>query len=170
MNVIPSFTKQRLNKDIALVVLFNIIMLLIFHEIDFLETLYDYSQQFEEYELDEIIPLFFTISLSLLVFIFRRYGELKTLCSQALESSNRDHLTGLYNRRYIQHMFNVEAERSKRKRAEFSILIIDIDDFKKINDTYGHDTGDKVLVQLSDIMLSITRTPDIVSRWGGKNS
>jgi len=66
-------------------------------------------------------------------------------------------------------MFNVEAEWTKRKRAEFSMLIIDIDDFKKINDTYGHDTGDKVLVQLSRIMLSITRAPDIVSRWGEKN-
>jgi len=168
MSVLSNFTRKRMSMDITYIVIFNAVMLFVFHQIDFLETLYAYSQQFEEFELDEIIPLFFTISVSLLIFIVRRYGEMKTLCLEAQELSNRDHLTGLNNRRFIQDMFHVEVQRIKRNHTNFALLIIDVDDFKNINDTYGHNIGDTILVQLSNIMLSITRTPDVVSRWGGE--
>ena len=82
--------------------------------------------------------------------------------------SIRDHLTGLHNRRFIQDMFYAEIERAKKGSMQFSMLIIDIDDFKNINDSHGHNAGDKVLSQFSDIILSITRKVDIVSRWGGE--
>jgi len=79
-----------------------------------------------------------------------------------------DPLTGLYNVRYFFSALNHEIERSKRYKDEFSLLIFDIDDFKRINDTYGHQTGDDVLRELSGIMLQSSRKTDIVFRYGGE--
>jgi len=79
-----------------------------------------------------------------------------------------DPLTGLYNVRYFYRALNHEIERSQRYDDEFSLLIFDIDDFKRINDTYGHQIGDDVLRELSGIMLQHSRKTDIVSRYGGE--
>jgi len=83
-------------------------------------------------------------------------------------NANRDFLTGLYNRRYfyknVLEYFNDAIKNSE----EFSIAMIDIDHFKNVNDTYGHDTGDKVIVSLAELLMSNTGEKDIVSRFGGE--
>ena len=159
---------DRITIDSILLVGFNFIMLLIFFRIDLLEWLYEVSLQYEDYELDEIVPLFFTLSISLVVFATRRIFELKEQHSKLVQIANHDPLTGLCNRRYIQDALLAEIERSKRTKNDFSVIIIDIDDFKKVNDTHGHNVGDKILTQFSEIFLEITRKIDIVSRWGGE--
>ena len=82
--------------------------------------------------------------------------------------ANTDPLTGLYNRRtmtvHVQNMY--EDYHSTHK--PFSLIVCDIDDFKKINDTYGHERGDEVLVKISSILSSLTRGLDFVCRWGGE--
>ena len=75
-----------------------------------------------------------------------------------------DELTGLNNRRAIMEFINLPIE----KTGKYSVIMADIDDFKKINDTYGHDQGDKVLVSLSEIFRENVRNSDIVCRWGGE--
>lgn len=82
--------------------------------------------------------------------------------------ANTDSLTGLYNRRYIQSLINLEFNNTQTKKSLFSIIMIDIDDFKKINDTYGHNEGDKVLKTLTNIMIKNVREIDTVSRYGGE--
>ncbi len=82
--------------------------------------------------------------------------------------ANTDPLTGLNNRRKFTQILNQELERYHRYKQSFSILSIDIDRFKKINDTYGHDTGDKVLKQFSGILKSSVRRSDCSGRWGGE--
>jgi diguanylate cyclase (GGDEF)-like protein len=82
--------------------------------------------------------------------------------------ANRDYLTGLYNRR---HFFNVMQEYLddvKESGEKFAVAMLDIDHFKKVNDTYGHDAGDKVIVTLADILRSSTSPSDIVARFGGE--
>lgn len=79
-----------------------------------------------------------------------------------------DHLTGLLNRRGFSKRSNEEIERSKRYGHALSIIYFDIDHFKKINDTYGHDFGDTVLVALTDYCKSSFRINDIVGRMGGE--
>jgi len=160
--------KKAIIIDIVLIVILNAAMWFIFSKIDLLEWLYEYSQQFEIFELDEVIPLFFTIAVSLIIFIIRRHIELRIIFFETEQLSIRDHLTGLHNRRFVQDMYCAEIERAKRGITQFSVIIIDIDDFKCINDSYGHNAGDKVLSQFSDIILSITRKADVVSRWGGE--
>ncbi|MBP3826097.1 MAG: GGDEF domain-containing protein [Butyrivibrio sp.] len=79
-------------------------------------------------------------------------------------NTNHDQLTGLYNRRY----FYSAIETIKRSTKEFSLAMVDLDNFKKINDTYGHEFGDAVLKDLSEILMSSMGENDIAVRWGGE--
>lgn len=81
--------------------------------------------------------------------------------------STHDPLTGLYNRRYFNEMLEYEVGRSERHQHEFSILMLDLDDFKDVNDTYGHPCGDMVLRGLAEVMLTVMRKGDLATRIGG---
>jgi len=82
--------------------------------------------------------------------------------------ANRDFLTGLYNRRYFFDNANKYMQETQESGENFTIAMIDIDFFKKVNDTYGHDVGDNVIVSLSEILRANTSYKDIVSRFGGE--
>ncbi|PNV82047.1 MAG: diguanylate cyclase response regulator [Sulfurimonas sp.] len=82
--------------------------------------------------------------------------------------TNRDFLTGLYNRRYFFANASKYFEDAMSNSEPFAIAMIDIDHFKKINDTYGHDTGDKAIVDLADILRSSVSSDDIVARFNGE--
>ncbi|QOP42893.1 diguanylate cyclase [Sulfurimonas sediminis] len=79
-----------------------------------------------------------------------------------------DSLTEIYNRYKIDEAINLHIERHKRYKEPFCILMFDIDFFKKVNDTYGHDIGDRVLKALSRLVLTHIRKTDIFGRWGGE--
>lgn len=79
----------------------------------------------------------------------------------------RDDLTSLYSRNYIDSVLRHEMEKLKRYPAEHSLLFIDIDDFKKINDQLGHRVGDQLLLNLGNIIRTYTRTSDVAARYGG---
>ncbi len=82
--------------------------------------------------------------------------------------SKTDFLTKLYNREEIQRVLEIEINRTNRYNTNFSILFIDIDKFKTINDTFGHNVGDDVLVELSKILKDNSRKTDTIGRWGGE--
>jgi len=92
----------------------------------------------------------------------------KQLQDKLIELSMKDPLTGLYNRRFFVKKFEEERERSKRFFKTFSIIMLDIDDFKKINDTYGHNVGDEVLINIANTIMKRIRKTDIAARWGGE--
>ncbi|MGH7794608.1 MAG: GGDEF domain-containing response regulator [Candidatus Binatia bacterium] len=79
-----------------------------------------------------------------------------------------DSLTGLFNRRAFEKKINEEFERSKRYHNPLSVLLLDIDNFKMINDTYGHHGGDAALVKISETLRERTRQSDSASRYGGE--
>lgn len=79
-----------------------------------------------------------------------------------------DGLTQLYNRRYVMELFKTEFNKTSRYNSQLSIVMIDIDDFKKINDTYGHLTGDLVLKTLSGLIKGSLRNVDLPGRYGGE--
>jgi diguanylate cyclase (GGDEF)-like protein len=81
--------------------------------------------------------------------------------------ANKNHLTGLFNRRLMLKMLELEKNRSIRNKKHFTLIMADIDHFKKINDLYGHDAGDKFLISTSKILVRSIRKSDVVSRWGG---
>ncbi len=82
--------------------------------------------------------------------------------------STTDQLTGLYNRRSIDKTIKEEIGRSYRYKAPLSLIMVDIDRFKQINDTHGHDIGDEVLVTIATLLNKNTRITDTVGRWGGE--
>jgi diguanylate cyclase (GGDEF)-like protein len=89
--------------------------------------------------------------------------------NQALEIlSVTDRLTGLANRRKLEAALQSEILRARRYGKIFSVILLDVDHFKVVNDTYGHQTGDTVLVQLANLLTKNARETDIVGRWGGE--
>lgn len=82
--------------------------------------------------------------------------------------SKTDYLTELANRRFMLDKLNEEIERTEKTGEKFSMLMCDIDHFKRINDTYGHQTGDLVLKEVTKLIKSVVREYDVVSRWGGE--
>ena len=91
------------------------------------------------------------------------------LKSQALlrEQSVRDHLTGLFNRRYMEETLERELLRATRKQLSLGIIMLDVDEFKHFNDTYGHAAGDAILRELGNLLLKHVRREDIPCRYGG---
>ncbi|BDV43468.1 GGDEF domain-containing protein [Geotalea uraniireducens] len=79
-----------------------------------------------------------------------------------------DALTGLYNHRYFQQAFNRELNRAKRYGKLLSLIMLDVDDFKKFNDTYGHPNGDRVLAAMGDFLGEALRGADLAFRYGGE--
>jgi diguanylate cyclase (GGDEF)-like protein len=79
-----------------------------------------------------------------------------------------DKLTGVYNRQFYDRLVRIEIERARRSGSKLSLLVLDIDDFKTINDSMGHRKGDEALVVVADLMRSHLRKIDIPFRYGGE--
>lgn len=84
------------------------------------------------------------------------------------KTANLDALTGLYNRRFFTEFLSYQIAGAKRDKKPFCIAITDIDHFKQINDTYGHDTGDEVLKGLAYVFEQYLARSDVICRWGGE--
>ncbi|MDP8203226.1 MAG: diguanylate cyclase [Candidatus Tenebribacter mawsonii] len=153
-------------------------------EIELLKTkasIIDY--QSKESEMFMIILVVVFIAVTVMGFFFYFQFRQKANSNKAIEEQNlmltqayskmeelakTDMLTGLSNRRDMYQKIKHETDRFERNENSFVILMADIDNFKKINDTYGHDAGDHVLTSISSLMLSFMRKQDIVGRWGGE--
>jgi diguanylate cyclase (GGDEF)-like protein len=81
--------------------------------------------------------------------------------------ATRDSLTGLANRRLFDESLQREVARSQRLDTPLSLLVLDVDHFKQVNDTYGHQTGDAVLREVADALASNTKNYDVAARYGG---
>jgi len=79
-----------------------------------------------------------------------------------------DRLTGIYNRHKLDMTLQGEIDRSRRNERQFGVMMLDIDHFKKVNDTYGHPVGDIILKDLAQLLLASIRSTDVVGRWGGE--
>lgn len=98
----------------------------------------------------------------------KRTKELERLNKVLEAASKKDPLTMLYNRRFLQDRFEEEIDRFLRSDKLFSVVLMDIDSFKRINDQYGHDCGDEMLIKFSELILGEVRSIDVLGRWGGE--
>jgi diguanylate cyclase (GGDEF)-like protein len=105
----------------------------------------------------------------------KRFGDAAALALDnaqvraALEhQAQTDSLTGLYNHRYFHERLRAELQRVSRTHEDMAVLMLDIDDFKRVNDVFGHGTGDQVLVALADVLRASVRGADAVCRLGGE--
>ena len=95
-------------------------------------------------------------------------GKLKILISDLDQLARTDELTGAWNRRRFEETVETEMDRLRRYGQRLSLMILDVDHFKKINDLYGHSIGDQVLIDLSNTIRSSLRVSDSLTRWGGE--
>jgi len=120
---------------------------------------------------DLIVPVVFMLG-SLFVWQTARVSQQTAIDVKRitfLEHENIiDALTGVYNRRYIERRLREELARARRFETPLSVLLLDIDHFKQVNDTYGHQAGDLVLAQVGNLMHQSVREADIVARYGGE--
>jgi len=94
--------------------------------------------------------------------------DLVDLFRETKEMANRDFLTGLYNRRYFFESGNIIIEKAKREKKNLALAMFDIDKFKNINDTYGHEVGDMAICEVGNIVEKYLRSSDLVARFGGE--
>ena len=118
-----------------------------------------YAYIFLDYSLSALpIPGIFAL---IIAFLFgKQYDQVKFY-------SERDSLTGLYNRRFVTSAFPNVLSKVDKRNEKLSVLLLDCDNFKVINDTYGHIQGDQVLGEVSTLLLSKISKEDIAVRWGG---
>jgi diguanylate cyclase (GGDEF)-like protein len=121
--------------------------------------------------LEYIISITFFVAISLIFPAMVGYKLIENhekLTDKIKRLSEEDYLTKLHNRRKIHEILENEISRSKRYNSTFAVILLDIDNFKITNDKFGHNAGDQVLVQISDIIRKTIRESDIASRWGGE--
>lgn len=110
-----------------------------------------------------------TVITTILVYYLVRYlVDAHTLLSNLKRESSHDFLTGLYNTRQFDAHYNYALQQACEMKRNVALLMIDIDHFKKVNDTYGHNAGDTVLKSLGLLLLKTSRVTDFVSRVGGE--
>jgi len=99
---------------------------------------------------------------------YASYRENVTHTKKLEYIATHDTLTDIFNREHFNKMLDVHIQKAKRYNNQFALIILDIDLFKNINDTYGHIFGDTVLFKIAQLLQNNIRTDDIVSRWGGE--
>jgi len=170
-------------RELLAVILFAFFATAIMMHLDAVERLIEFSRTFEHYEFDEIavfLPSF--LAIGFVLFSYRRIQKLESEMIKRREVEKRllksekkyknlsitDDLTQLYNARYFYKKLEEEIDRLMRYKQPFSLLLTDIDDFKKVNDRYGHLKGDKVLKMAGRIIQDFLRKTDTAYRYGGE--
>ncbi len=126
-----------------------------------------YAMKFGNLWLEVIYPLIFSIFAFTCAYIIKYLIKSRDFELQ-YKLATTDGLTELYNHRYFQEQIRMQVEQSKRYNTSFSLIIIDIDFFKKFNDTFGHQSGDAVLREVAQTLKRNVRATDIVCRYGGE--
>ncbi len=170
-------------KELLAVIVFAVLCTLLMIYLEAFEKLYIYTQSFELFGFGEIavfLPSF--LAIGFVLYSLRRIEELKSEIIRRRKAENKlqksermykelsitDALTQLYNSRYFYSKLEEEIYRSLRYKHPLSLLLIDIDDFKILNDNYGHLEGDKVLSMSGKIIKSCLRKTDSAYRYGGE--
>lgn len=126
-----------------------------------------YAMKYENLWLEVVYPFIFSIFAFTCAYITKYLIKSRDF-EQQYKLATTDGLTELFNHRYFQEQMKLQVEHAKRYDANFSLIIIDIDFFKKFNDNFGHQSGDAVLKQVAQTLKKNVRSADIVCRYGGE--
>lgn len=135
---------------------------------------YNIDRVYKKQAVNTVLIAFLTLTtMVLLILVFwiltkRLMKKIVEVRQQIEEMAITDMLTGLFNRRYLMQRFGEEFERAARQKKSFGCMLMDIDHFKAVNDTYGHLQGDEVLKEVAHRIKNSVRTYDILARYGGE--
>lgn len=123
-----------------------------------------------DFQLRFVATVMFTTAFCAILDHRRRqvHRELVSIAQLYERAAKTDELTALPNRRAMQNQLIREISRYQRAGHHFSVILMDLDHFKEINDNFGHDAGDEVLVEFANLLRETCRGSDVVSRWGGE--
>jgi diguanylate cyclase (GGDEF)-like protein len=151
--------------DLIGLILLTIITYYFFGLFKITEAFFDLTRKIEGLQIDELILFSATLlPFYLAIFAIRRWSE----SAKRLRQANTDSLTGLFNRRKGREIIEREISRAARYNRPLSIVMLDLDHFKEINDRNGHLTGDRVLRSVAQTLQGQMRNTDILMRWGGE--
>ena len=145
--------------------IFAVLIIFFFPQLPFITTEYN-----PDFKIRFIATLSFVTACAYILDDARRTAknELIDMATLYEYAARTDELTSLSNRRDMKECLDKEFYRHQRSNSYFSIILMDIDHFKRVNDTYGHDAGDAVLKEFSNLLKGLSRKIDVVSRWGGE--
>jgi diguanylate cyclase (GGDEF)-like protein len=156
---------QQATHDLAVLLVLSILTYVFIVSNDLMERFHHFTREHEALHLDDsILALAVISSLYISTFAVRRWRE----AARRLQQANTDYLTGLFNRNKGTELLEYEMSRATRYRRPLSIILLDVDSFKNINDTHGHLAGDQILKAVADIAAATVRTVDNLIRWGGE--
>ncbi|MCB1644663.1 MAG: EAL domain-containing protein [Pseudomonadales bacterium] len=135
--------------------------------IEVVEGLYQFTRNHETWELDELFMTFIWISIASFIFIIRRAADTDQLNRELANLAFRDAVTGLPNREMVHHRLGQLISHARRSHEIFGVLLIDLDNFKLVNDNYGHSVGDKLISSVADRIDAQRRDEDTLARMGG---
>jgi diguanylate cyclase (GGDEF)-like protein len=162
-----SWVRENRQAVVDLIVLFILSLLTYFllHLLNITEAFFAFTRRYEAIQLDELILTSVTVfCFYIAIFAVRRWNE----AAKRLQQANTDSLTGLFNRRKGREVLEFEITRARRYHRPLSIIMIDLDHFKEINDTHGHLAGDRLLRLIAKTFREQMRNTDILIRWGGE--
>lgn len=172
----PSYDKptHRIGRDLLFCGFGTLVLGLILAEMDFFERIYEFTREHEAYELDEIICVFLILPVFTALLALQRILDLneEVRARQSAERANlelarTDPLTGLANRRELDDVLQKLAALGDSGSASLAVMHIDLDRFKQINDTLGHEAGDHVLRHIATLLTQMVDPADLVARIGG---
>lgn len=157
--------KKSIIFDIIVLFLVHIILIFAFIEVDVVERFYHLLREYKQIPLNYFLPFLFSFSLCVICIFLRRRKNASKL-SLTEELTAKDPLTKLLNRHTLRRNLVSEWHRFQRYHEDFCIVLFDIDDFSNINDSLGYIEGDRILMDIADMLKNNTRKTDYVARWG----
>lgn len=169
MLIVPpvAFFLNGLRNGLIMLCAFLLIVIVLFFipELDIITA--DYTADFKK----RIVYVFMTVTFLSAVYEHSRqqtFYQIQALKHKFEHLAEYDHLTQILNRRGLAKQITYELARTKRQGSNAAVVLMDIDRFKKLNDNYGHDAGDKALQDIAKLMNKIKRSQDFLARWGGE--
>ncbi|MDT8396460.1 MAG: diguanylate cyclase [bacterium] len=148
--------------------LMNIPIVMVTSESDVSEVVKAFDLGANDFIVKPFNPSLLKVRLKNMLHIKRLQDQLKAQKEMMEAMATTDTLTGIPNLRFFMQAMDDKFHRTRRYEDSFSLLMIDLDHFKKVNDTYGHPRGDSVLVESAQVLLSAIRKVDMVARYGGE--
>lgn len=160
--------KQKAKIELALILSINVFLFSLFSEADLLESIYQFSRLHENWELDEIIPIFFSLTICLAIYSYRRQKDMAILYAEASRLSKVDPLTDLPHRQEFIHQISEQAKRNDSDQPFFAITV-SLNNLKTINDQHGFLRGDKLLVNISKVVRNSLNSAEYCTRWSSRD-
>ena len=165
MIIVNVFLVNKIWEHIIPMTQISVVIYLMYYEVANIDKFYQYTSELKRIQDISIHYVVNTmIILSAVILLKQKYIKEH---NKYIELSSRDSLTGLYNRRYIIEKLSAMYQPQNSNDEVFSVVMIDLDNFKSINDIYGHLVGDEVLIELSKIMMKNASSRDVCGRYGG---